>query len=188
MPRAGTSPAWSRPKLGIVYAPVGGIDHNPGSVGDLVDQLDADYLADQRCLARAALEQRHAGRSTLDAGFPEGALHHLELVSPLAELSELAFGSSIEGPYALLPFLGEAEALQGLQAADPQCLLHGVGLLGNGHHQDAVLGSGDQGSVEPGQALLPDLVEELLHPPTSVSGPSSRVMRAWARARTPWEM
>ena len=72
--------------------------------------------------------------------------------------------AGIEGPHALLPLLGEAEALQGLEAADTQGLLHGVRLLGGGYHQDAVLGSGDEGPVEPGQALLPDLVEELLDP------------------------
>src|SRR5688572_1531363 len=56
------------PELGVVHPPVDGIDHNPGAVGDLVDQPDADDLADQWRLARAALEQRHAGGSALDAG------------------------------------------------------------------------------------------------------------------------
>jgi hypothetical protein len=125
---AGLEPA----KLGIVYAPVGGIDHDPGSVGDLVDQPDADHLADQRCLARAALEQCHACGGTLDAGLPQGALHHLELVGPLAELPQLALRCGIESPYPLLPFLGEAEAFQGLEAPNAQRLLYGVRLLGCG--------------------------------------------------------
>ena len=105
-----------------------------------------------------------AGGAAVDAGFLQRALHHLELVGPLAELAQLALGSAIERPHALLPLLGQAEALQGLEPADAQGLLHGVRLLGGGDHQDAVLGSGDQRPVEPGQALLPDLVEELLDP------------------------
>src|SRR6185436_2977810 len=112
------------PKLGVVHAPIDGIDDNPGPVGDLIDEPDADNFADQWCFPGAALEQRHAGGSTLEAGFLERALHHLELVGPLAELPQLPFGSDIERPHALLPLLGEAEALQGLEAADPQRLLY----------------------------------------------------------------
>jgi hypothetical protein len=48
------------------------------------------------------------------------------------------------------------------EAADPQRLLHRVRLLGGGYHEDAVLGPCDEGPVEPGQALLADLVEQLL--------------------------
>ena len=77
-------------KLGVVHAPVDAIDHHPGPIGDLVDHANADDLADQRCLARAALEQRHAGGSTLDADFLERALHHLELVGPQAEEAKRA--------------------------------------------------------------------------------------------------
>ena len=88
----------------------------------------------------------------------------------------------------MLPLLGEAKPLQGLEPADTQGALNRVLLLVGCHHQDAVLGAGHEGTVKAGQALLPDLVEQLLDPSTSVSGPSSSVIRDWARARTPWAM
>ena len=61
--------------------------------------IEADHAVvplDQRHLARQALEQRHGGRAALDAGFLQGALHHLELVVSLAEPAELGFGVAIE--------------------------------------------------------------------------------------------
>jgi len=87
----------------------------------------------------------------------------LNFVSPFSELPQLAFGTGIEGPDALLPLLGEAKALQGPEAANTQGPLHGVELLGGGDREDACLGSGDEGPVKAGQALLADLVEELLN-------------------------
>ena len=107
-------------ELGVVHAPVDGIDDDPGAVGDLVDHADADHLADQRRLARAALEQRHRGCASVDAGLLQGALHHLELVGALAELAQLGLDLGIERPHALLALLGQPQPLQRLEPADPQ--------------------------------------------------------------------
>jgi hypothetical protein len=86
----------------------------------------------------------------------------LNFVGALAEPAELALQLAVELPDALLPLLGETEPLQCLEAADPQGLLHGVPLLGRTDDENALLGANQQGAIEPGQALLPGLVEELL--------------------------
>ena len=68
MPNRSSPWSWA-PRLGVVHAPIDGIDDHPSAVGDLIDQTDADHLADQRRLARAALgrlkaaECRHAAPS-----------------------------------------------------------------------------------------------------------------------------
>ena len=126
MPRARLDPA----EVGVVHAAVDGIDHHPGAVGDLVDHADADDLADQRHLARAALEQGHGGGTAVDAELLEHLLHGPELVGAVAEPAQLALQLAVELPHALLALLGETEPLQRLEAADPQGLLHGVLLLG----------------------------------------------------------
>ena len=74
-------------EFGVVHATVDGVDHHPGAVGDLVDQSDADHLADQRCLARPALEQRHGRCAAVDAGLLQSPLHHFELVGAVTELA-----------------------------------------------------------------------------------------------------
>jgi DDE superfamily endonuclease len=145
-------------------AAVNRIDHHPSAVGDLVDHAHADHLADQGRLARATLEQRHGGGGAVDAQLPEHPLHGPELVGAVGEPAQLALQLAVELPHALLALLGEAQPLQRLQAAGPQGLLHGVLLLGRGDDEDALLGARQQRPVEPGQALLPGLVEELLRP------------------------
>ena len=48
------------------------------------------------------------------------ALHHLELVGAVAELAQLGLDLGVERPDALLPLLGQPEALQRLEPADPK--------------------------------------------------------------------
>ena len=147
-----------------MHAAVDGIDHHPGAVGDLVDHADADDLADQRHLARAAFEQRHGGSTSVDAELLEHLLHGPELVGTFPEPAQLALELAVELPDPPLPLLGEPQALQRLEPADPERLLHGILLLGRRDHENAVLGPGQQRTVETGQPLLAGLVEELLHP------------------------
>ena len=60
--------------------------------------------------------------------------------------------------------LGQPQALQRLEPADPQRALRRVALVAGGDDEDAVLGAGDQRAIERGQPLLADFVEQLLHP------------------------
>src|SRR5581483_3780676 len=111
---------------------------------DLVDHADADHLADERGLAWTALEQGHVGCATIDASLLQGALHHLELVGPVAELAQFAVRLAIEHPHALLAFRRQTEPFEGLEPADAQRLLYGVALVGGGDHKYSLFGAGQE--------------------------------------------
>jgi hypothetical protein len=66
-------------EIGVVHPAIDGIDHDPGTIRDLVDHADTDDLADQGHLARAALEQGHGGGPAVDAELLQDLLHVLNL-------------------------------------------------------------------------------------------------------------
>src|SRR5262249_33668829 len=131
---------------------------------NFIHHADADDLADERCLAWSALEQRHGRGAAVEPGLLQSALHHLELVGPIAELTQFGFHLAVEHPHALLAFLGQPQSLEGLEAANAQGPLDGAALLRSGDGKHAVLGAGHERPVKLSEALLPDLVEELLDP------------------------
>ena len=107
-------------KLDVVHAGVGAVDHHVVAVGDLVDEADADHLADQRLPARAAIEQGVAGGAAIEPGIGQRPLHHLDLVGALAEPAQLAIELGIELPHAGPPLLRQPHPLQRLEPPDPQ--------------------------------------------------------------------
>src|SRR5262249_22603125 len=73
-------------ELGVVNAAISTIDDDILAVCNLVDEADADDASDHPDLPVAALENGHHAGLPLDAGGLQGALHHFELVGPVAEL------------------------------------------------------------------------------------------------------
>ena len=123
---------------------------------------NGDHLADDRRLAPAALEHGKLRAAALDAGLLERALHHPVGVGALAELPQLGLQAGVERPHARPALLGEPEPLQCLEPAGLHGLARGIPLARAAGDEDAVLGPGEQRTVEAGEALLLDLARQLL--------------------------